>query len=218
MEPCDTLEITWYGHSMFAVSGGGLAVVVDPVPPEVGYRYEPVSADIVLVTHGHFDHSYLAGVTGDPGVIDDSGPHKIGGVDVTGIASFHDPRRGEERGGNVIYTWEQAGFRLAHFGDLGDVPGAGDLDSLHGLHLAMIPVGGVYTIDGGQAALLAADISPGVVIPMHFATPDCVIPLDPIDSFSSSFDGPVREIIERPLSITIGEIPPATEAWILPYR
>lgn len=218
MVPDDRLEITWYGHSMFAIAGGGVTVVVDPVPSEVGYRYEPVAADAVLVTHGHFDHSFLAGVTGSPRILNESGELDVGGVVVDGIDSFHDSRRGKERGTNLIFTWEQAGFRLAHLGDLGDFPETATLDRLRGLDIAMIPVGGIYTIDGEQAVRLAADLAPAIVIPMHYGTPACAIPLDPIDKFTSRFPGPVREVTGRPLVITREAMPSASEAWIVPYQ
>lgn len=218
MTPDESLEITWYGQSMFAISGGGMTIVLDPMPPEVGYRYEPIAADAVLVSHGHFDHSFLAGVTGDPRVFDTSGPLDLDGLVITGIDSFHDGSRGKERGSNVVFTWEQAGFHLAYLGDLGDPSDIAALDILRCLDVAMMPVGGIYTIDGEQAARLAAVLSPAVVIPMHYGTPDCVIPLDPIDGFESAFSGPVRAVAERPLVITRDSMPMATEAWIVPYR
>jgi L-ascorbate metabolism protein UlaG (beta-lactamase superfamily) len=214
----EALELTWYGQAMFAVSGGGVTVVVDPVPPEVGYRYDPVAADLVLITHGHFDHNYLAGVSGNPRTISASGSFDVSGLKVAGIDSFHDPNRGAERGPIVIYSWEQCGLKLAHFGDLGEEPGPDIMKRLKGLDIVMIPVGGIFTIDGEQAARFARNLAPAVVVPMHYGTRDCAIPLDPVDEFTRRFKVPSREVAERPLIVSRSSLPSSTEVWVLPYR
>jgi L-ascorbate metabolism protein UlaG (beta-lactamase superfamily) len=214
----ETLEVTWYGQSMFSIKSRDLTVVVDPTAPETGYRYDPVPADVVLVTHQHFDHGYTAGVTGDPEIISESGTFDVGSVKVQGFDSFHDGVRGSERGPNVIYTWEQAGLRLGHFGDLGETPAPDIVKGLLDLDIAMIPVGGVFTIDGEQAVRLIGDIGPHIVFPMHYGTAEGAIPLDPVDGFTAQFKGTVREISERPLEVSRDSIPAGTEVWVLPYK
>jgi len=213
-----TLEITWYGQAMIKVSGQGKTVVIDPVPPHVGYHYDPVAADVVLVTHEHFDHNYTDGVTGSPKIITTGGSFEAAGLNIKGIDSFHDPVKGTERGPNVIYTWEQAGFKVAHFGDLGHELEPEAMREVEGLDVAMIPVGGVFTIDGPQAARLALDLAPAVVIPMHYLTPAIEIPLRPLKEFTQSFTGTVREIGDRPVVISRDSLPAATEVWVMPYQ
>jgi len=213
-----TLELAWYGQSMFRISGGGITVVCDPTAPETGYRYEPVTADVVLVSHDHFDHSHLAGVQGEPTVLKAGGTSVINGLEVTGIDSHHDSSGGQERGSNIIFTWEQAGFRLAHFGDLGAKPPGDVLSSLAGLDIAMVPVGGVFTIDGDGAADLVRDLSPSIVFPMHYKTPDCVIPINPLEEFTDNFTGTVKRIDERPLLVTRDSVPETTEVWVVTYQ
>ena len=212
------LEITWYGQSMFTVSGAGTTVACDPVPPEVGYTYDPVEADVVLISHDHFDHGYLSGITGSPKVVRTAGATGLDGIEVSGIATFHDAKGGKERGPNVIFTWEQAGLKIAHFGDVGVLPGPEMLSALSGLDVAMIPVGGVFTIDGAQAARFSEELAPAVAIPMHYKTPVLSIPLQEIAGFTGSFSGPVRQMAERPLAITRDALPSATEVWVLPYQ
>jgi L-ascorbate metabolism protein UlaG (beta-lactamase superfamily) len=212
------LEIAWYGQSMFTVSGAGTTVACDPVPPEVGYSYDPVEADAVLISHDHFDHGYLSGIKGSPKVIRTSGNSRLDGIEVKGIAAFHDAKGGRERGPDIIFTWEQAGFKIAHFGDFGGEPGLEILSGLSGLDIAMIPVGGVFTIDGEQAARFVEELAPAVAIPMHYKTPGCVIPIQDVSGFTRSFSGPISEIAARPLVITRDTLPSATEVWVLPYQ
>ncbi len=212
------IELTWYGHSMFVISGDGTAVAVDPVPPEVGYRYDPVNADVALMTHQHFDHVFLAGIKGSPNAISAAGTFEVGTLTIEGIAAYHDAQQGRQRGANVIFTLDQGGIRLAHFGDLGDLPGPPVMKRLTGIDVAMVPVGGVFTITGEQAARLAQDLAPKVVLPMHYATPDCSIKLDGVDVFTGRFPGEVRNVPDRPLTIFSDILPVKTEAWIVPYH
>lgn len=216
MDSGDRLEIEWYGQAMFKISGGGIALVCDPAGPATGYRYEHLSADIVIISHQHHDHNYLAGVKGTPRVLAESGTFTIEGLSITGIASFHDARMGAERGENVIFTWKQAGFSIGHLGDLGHHPDPDILARLKGLDVMMVPVGGVFTIDGSEAARLVSEAAPSIAIPMHYKTPDCKIPLEPVDGFRESFPGTVREIGKRPLTIGREDLPAGPEAWVLP--
>lgn len=203
---------------MFTFSGGGITVACDPVPPEVGYRYGPVAADVVLISHDHFDHGYLDGIKGGPKVLTAPGEINVNGLRVTGIECFHDSNRGADRGSIIIFTWEQAGFLIGHFGDLGEMPGPEVLEKLKGLDIAMIPVGGVFTIDGQQAARLAFELQPAVVMPMHYGTPECSIHLDPVSEFIHRFSGETRRITDRPLKLARDSLPSSTEAWVVPFQ
>ncbi len=213
-----SLRITWFGQAMFRVSGGGATVVLDPTPPETGYRYDPVSADVVLRSHDHYDHDYLRGVRGEPQVIRDSGAFEVRGLEVRGTDSFHDAKQGAERGRNVVFTWSQAGYRLGHLGDLGHMPDDDLAEALSRLDILMLPVGGVFTIDAAQAVDLVERLAPRVALPMHYGTPDCNIPVEPVDGFARLFKGAVREIAERPLVVTTGSLPAGPEVWVLPYK
>ncbi len=212
------LELTWYGHAMFAAAGSGRTIVIDPVPPQVGYTYVPVPADVVVMTHGHFDHTFMDGVSGNPRTISTAGTFDVDGLAVRGYEGFHDAKGGQERGPVVIFSWEQAGLKLAHFGDLGDRPTEETMRNLKGLDIAMMPVGSVYTVDAAGALDLVSELAPSIVIPMHYGTPDCVIPLDPVEEFTGKFGGATRLIERRPLTVSRADIPDATEVWVLPYR
>ena len=87
---------------------------------------------------------------------------------VTKIETYHDPQKGALRGRNTIHILSGAGKRIAHFGDLGCELPADQLAQLENLDIAMIPVGGYYTIDAAQAADLVRKINPAHVIPMHY--------------------------------------------------
>ncbi len=218
MVPSDALQVTWYGQSMFRISGGGVTLICDPVGPSSGYRFEPMPADIVLVTHDHADHNYVEGITGSPDVIKNAGSHSVGGLEITGIPGFHDKKHGAERGPDIMFTWELEEYRMAHLGDLGEVPGPDILKGLKELDILMVPVGGVYTIDGDEAAGLVKALSPAIVFPMHYLTPDVVFPLEPLDKFVNHFPGAIRRMTGNSVEVLGYPLPSGTEIWVLSYQ
>jgi L-ascorbate metabolism protein UlaG (beta-lactamase superfamily) len=163
------MDITYLGHSSFKLKGKNATVVTDPFDPnEVGIKYPTVDADIVTVSHQHSDHNYLDGVTNVKRVIAGPGEYEVMGVSVIGISSFHDDKKGEERGKNTIYIIEIDGLRVAHLGDLGHTLSQSIIEDMGTIDILMIPVGGVYTITPEVAVNVAQAIEAAVTIPMHF--------------------------------------------------
>ena len=218
MPAFNTIEIEWFGQSMFRITSSGVTVVVDPTNPQTGYDYSPVTADLVFVTHDHFDHTFLDGVAGKPEVIRKPGEHEAGGLRVQAFHTFHDDAGGAERGPNLIFSWEQENFRIAHFGDLGERLSPSVCDQLGELDILMIPVGGVFTIDGEQANCQIEVLEPKIVMPMHYKTPDGVTAVQPLTPFLKQFIGPVVEVDKRPLLLKHIDLPKTTECWVLPYK
>ena len=147
--------ITHHAHSEFLIeTAQGFRILTDPFDDHVGYPMHDVACDAVTVSHGHGDHSYLAKAKGYQVVADHAGKITLAtGVTVTAVPCFHDDVQGVKRGPNLISIIEADGLRVAHFGDLG----AWDEDlaaQLEGLDIALIPVGGFYTIDADSAARL----------------------------------------------------------------
>ena len=117
-----------------------------------------------------------------------------------------------------MFTWKQAGFRIAHLGDIGEIPGPEVLVGLKGVDILMIPVGGVYTIDGDEAAQLVKALSPAIVFPMHYLTPDVVFPLEPPDKFEAHFPGAIRRMTGNSVEVSGYPLPSRTEIWVLSHQ
>jgi L-ascorbate metabolism protein UlaG (beta-lactamase superfamily) len=187
------MRIRWFGQAAFALDGGGQTVVIDPferLPDAVrarGIRFdyppvEGVRADLVLVTHEHFDHNGTGGIEGDPPVVRRAGTHETPIGTVIGVASEHDQAAGTQRGPNAMYRFAFDGIEVAHLGDLGQAALRPEqAEALSGVELLFLPVGGGPTLDGPQAAQVVAALGPRVVVPMHYRTPqaDFLGPLDP---------------------------------------
>ncbi|MDD3109838.1 MAG: MBL fold metallo-hydrolase [Eubacteriales bacterium] len=162
--------ITYHGHAEFLLeTANGRRILFDPYDEKAGYPMKRVRADAVLVSHHHFDHDYVDKVDGKPVVIDQKGAHKLlEGVRVTGFPSFHDDKKGAQRGQILCHLVEADGLKVAHLGDLGIVPDEGLKSSLFMPDILFIPVGGFFTIDAAQARETIDLLKPRVAIPMHY--------------------------------------------------
>ncbi len=164
------MEITALGLSSFKLRGKQATVVTDPFDSKaVGLKFpKNVEADVITVSHDHPDHNEVSAVGGKPFVIAGPGEYEIKGVMVIGVATFHDENQGADRGKNTIYRIEIDGVKVGHLGDLGHVLSSAQVDSLNGVDVLFVPVGGVYSLDPVKAAQVISDIEPHVVIPMHY--------------------------------------------------
>ena len=171
--------ITWYGQSCFKIQSSELVIVIDPFSKDIGLTPPRFRADIALVTHQHSDHNNLDSITGNPFTIASPGEYEAKGAYIHGIQTFHDAKKGQERGLNTIYVIEVEGIRILHLGDFGeaDVSNAAFLEQIGEIDILLIPVGGTYTIDGEQAAKLSKEIEPSYCIPMHYNVPGLKVSL-----------------------------------------
>lgn len=172
------MKLKWYGHSCFGMTfDNGTTLITDPFDDTVGYPLCTARADAVLSSHDHFDHNHIQSVAGNPIMINTPGVHEIGGVRVTGTASFHDPEQGALRGPNVIFTVEAEGLRIVHIGDLGHMPNDEQLAAMRGADVLLLPIGGTYTITTPQAVEIIAQAQPRMAVAMHFKNAHCGFPI-----------------------------------------
>jgi len=170
------MTIQWYGHSCFKIatkpegrgSGDEVVIFTDPYNKEIGLRPPQGKADIVTVSHDHFDHNNSSALKGEPAVLDLPGEYSIKGVSIKGINSFHDKKEGAERGLNTIFVFESEGIRFCHLGDLGAMPDKKQLEEINGVDILAIPVGGTFTLDGREAKAVVDQIEPKIVLPIHY--------------------------------------------------
>lgn len=163
--------IEYVGHSCFYITNKeGVRIIIDPYDNTLGLAPVKKEADVVLITHHHYDHDYTDGVSGSYTMIDAVGSHLAHGVKITGLQLPHDPDGGEKRGFVVAYVIETDGMRLLHMGDVGDIPDDKFFAAIGKIDVLMIPVGGTYTIDAQQAVQVIDRMQPNVTIPMHYKT------------------------------------------------
>jgi len=186
-------KITWFGHAAFKVEIGGRIVLIDPWldgnPASPMKASEITQADIVYVTHDHSDHLgdafdickrtkstfvatfELGNYAEENGVenvvgLNVGGSVEIKGVRLSVVQAFHTASRGVPTG--VIVEGE--GKTVYHAGDtalFGDMRLIGEL---YKLDVAMVPIGGYYTMGAREAAEAVRMLKPKAVIPMHYKT------------------------------------------------
>lgn len=172
------MKLKWYGHSCFGLTfANGTTVITDPFDDTTGYPLCTARADAVTSSHDHFDHNHFQSISGNPVMVSTVGSHEIGGVKITGTASFHDPEGGKLRGSNVIFSIEGDGLRIVHLGDLGHMPNEEQLAAMANADLMLIPIGGTFTITTPQAVELIAQAKPRTAVAMHFHNDHCQFPI-----------------------------------------
>jgi len=198
-------EVRWFGQSFFqVVTPSGKRVVFDP--HMIPFFGRPgITADMILISHPHNDHTQVeavdkgkdakqfVGVKQDkPGKPDEwvKIDEKFKDMRVRTVGTYHDNEGGIKRGKNGVMIVEMDGLTFCHLGDLGeDLTDNEDklkamLKLIGKVDVLFVPVGGIYTINGEEARKLTKAINPRLfAIPMHFDPPNGPGDLQPVDEF-----------------------------------
>lgn len=183
-DPPGKVTIRWHGQSFFEIeSSKGTRIAIDPHAIEA-YGPTNVSADVVLISHEHNDHNQvgvlrnlsqarvLHGLTGIGNKtawkpIDET----VRDVHIRSVGVYHDAALGKERGKNTIFILDVDGLHIVHLGDLGHLLSDREVQKIGPVDVLMIPVGGVYTINGSEAKQVVEQLKPRqYILPMHYGT------------------------------------------------
>lgn len=178
------MKIEYYGHSCFLITtSAGVRILTDPYT-RVGYELpEGLRADIVTVSHEHFDHNYTQ-VLAYAGVVErGEGARVEKNVRLNGIITSHDNQNGKLRGKNTVFTIEADGLILCHLGDIGETCSPELVQKIGKVDVLLLPVGGNYTIDALEAKRYAEMLQPQTVILMHYRPSDGTIDIATEKSF-----------------------------------
>lgn len=211
------MKIRWLGHAMFKMEIEGFRIITDPYDAKVGYPLPDVEADIVTVSHEHYDHNNISFVRGNYQVVNKDGSECFNGLVISGIKTYHDDVQGKQRGENIILSIEGEEMKVVHMGDYGESYLRKEVkDFLQDVDILCIPVGGVYTIDPLRAASIVKDIKPKVAIPMHYQTRHLSFSLSSVDNFTRLQPFEVKNLSGE-FEIKDQDLPSETCIYILDY-
>ena len=171
--------IHWLGHASFRIDNS-LTIYIDPWKVQ-----DPRPADVILVTHAHFDHcspkdirkltkegtiivcpqSCVGQLQGDVRPVKPGDVLDLGKIRIEAVPSYNTNKPNHPReANNVGYVVEFEGQRIYHAGDTDLIPEMANIRC----DVALLPVGGTYTMDADEAARALEQIKPKVAIPMHW--------------------------------------------------
>ena len=213
------MEITWYGHSCFRLMERGMAsVVTDPYDhTETGYKPLNLQADIVTTSRDTSGHSHVRAVKGVKHILTGPGEYEIGEVFITGVQTNRTSRRRSKEPRNTLYVFDYNGVTVAHLGVLQRVPGQKEIEALGTVNVALVPVGGGAGLNAAKAAEVVSLLEPGLVIPMHYSTPDSVIELAPLSKFLKEM-GLGKTEAQASLKVSRSTVPVETRVVVLSHR
>ncbi len=188
------ITVSWHGQSFFTVKTSKGTIAFDPhAIPEYG-RMLGLKADVIMVSHNHNDHTQVSvienwreakiftGLKG-PGLKADWNPvdETVKDMHIRNLGVYHDTLEGMKFGKNSIFIVEVDGWRIVHLGDLGHPLSPAQLKKIGPADVLMIPVGGIYALNGSEAKEVVAQIKPKeYIFPMHCGTKiyDDLLPVD----------------------------------------
>jgi L-ascorbate metabolism protein UlaG (beta-lactamase superfamily) len=222
-----TATLTWLGHPTFILkTSSGLTALLDPTATSMGYTLTPVAGvDLVTVSHEHSDHNNVALATGSPTILRGLAGNDWAKIDQTiksvrvrTVATYHDDTQGSARGKNAVFIFDLDGLRIAHLGDLGHKLSDDQVKQIGAIDVAMIPVGGFFTLDGKGAAEVIGQLKPKIAIPMHYTTPalaaSTAARLTDAGPFGAAF-GASAKVTQTAQTITISSLKLPTELTVM---
>ena len=187
----DNVLIEWLGHAGFMIKGDDLVIHIDPYILPDTFSPEDM-ADIILITHEHDRHCHPDSIRkvrksdatalipenlslqfrGDARRVIEgdslTGELAIKGVGIEVVPAYNRESSCHARGEGVGYVVDIGGLRIYHAGDTDLIPEMADVSA----DVALLPIGGVSTMNEEQASVAAVSISPKFVIPMHYGKDD----------------------------------------------
>ena len=197
------MELIWYGHSFFEIKSKSnqekIVIAVDPFLEKIGLKPpRKIEADILIISHQHYNHSNKKIIRGDFFLIEEPGEYEIKGVKVKGILSFHNKVEGKKRSLNTIFVIDIEGIKICHMGDFGELElSPSQLEDILGSDILLIPVGGNFTISGKEAAKIVSQVEPKIVIPMHYKIPGVKLDLEDENPFLRAIGIREKEKIKK---------------------
>lgn len=185
------IGIIWTGHAGFKINYENMKIYIDPY--KLSKKHESVfDADIVLITHNHFDHlsiEDLKNIVNETTIIvsaqeclsqlknlnvkestgiDPRDSVKVNNLKIETVPAYNLDKEFHPKNDKKIgFIVEFGNDRLYHVGDSDMIPEMKDTNST----IALVPVSGTYVMTAEEASKAINElINPKIAIPMHYGT------------------------------------------------
>ncbi|OGS42437.1 MAG: hypothetical protein A3K67_01985 [Euryarchaeota archaeon RBG_16_62_10] len=210
------MRVRWHGHACFEIEGS-VRVVTDPHDGKsLGIAPPRVQADLVLVSHDHFDHNCASLVSGtETAVLARPVMTVERGVRVEGFTADHDAEKGRRRGHIIVFKFELDGTTFCHLGDLGHMPDEQLIEKIASVDFLFVPCGDVFTIGPELAKRVVESVAPKVAVPMHYRVPGLGLSIQPVQNFLKQFDDRHVVKVGNEVDFSADDLPDSgTEVWV----
>ena len=163
--------ISYQGIQSFKVQFGDTVLAFNPVSKASKFKAGSFGADVALITNNHPDMNGADQASrGDKEafVVNGPGEYEVRGVFIKGVLS--NTKYGGSESINTIYSVNLEGINICFLGSLVDSNLGGEAkESLDGIDILFVPIGGIGVMDASLAYKLAVSLEPSIIIPMHFS-------------------------------------------------
>ena len=202
-------KLEWLGHDGYRLAAGNQVIYFDPF--KLSGEHQP--ADIILVTHDHFDHcspediekiqkesttiitepNSAKKLSGSVITLQPGESCEVNGISVEAVPSYNTNKKFHPKKNSwlgFIITVE--GVRVYHAGDTDYIPEMKNFKT----DIALLPVSGTYVMTADEAAQAALDLQPEIAIPMHYNS--IVGDASDAEQFAKALEGKIRvEILQQ---------------------
>jgi len=208
------IEIKWFGHASFRIAGQSGVVYIDPWKlPQVA-----PDADVVVVSHSHYDHCSPKDIqkVSKPdttiiapaetiaqlhaaNAVDPGEQMTVKGITVEAVAAYNVAKAFHPRGNNWIGAVVTLDGKRVYYA--GDTDLISEMSRLKDVDVALLPVGGTYTMNAAEAAKACQAIGCKAAIPYHWG--DIVGSADDAEKFAKAAAGCKVHVLKPGESLTL---------------
>lgn len=199
-------KLEWLGHDGYRLAVGDQVIYIDPFK----LNGEHKAADIILVTHDHFDHCSTEDIekiqqdsttivtesnsaeklSGSVITLKPGENCEVNGITIEAVPSYNTNKKFHPKTNNWLgFIITVDGVRIYHAGDTDYIPEMKNFKA----DIALLPVSGTYVMTAEEAVQAALDIQPKIAVPMHYNA--IVGDASDAEKFANALEGKIRVAI-----------------------